>query len=60
MVDGTFAGWRYSMRLATEPADEDGAMMQLPRPLAPLYAVLRPLRLLRKYGSSGERPAGHN
>ncbi len=60
MVGGTFAGWRYSMRLATDPADEDGAMMQLPRPLAPLYAVLRPLRLLRKYGSSGERPAGHN
>ncbi len=60
MVDGTFAGWRYSMRLATEPADEDGAMMQLPRPLAPLYAVLRPLRLLRKYGTSGERPAGHS
>jgi hypothetical protein len=60
MVQGMLSGWRYSMRLATQPADEDGAMMNLPRPLLPLYAVLRPLRLLRKYGSSGERPAGHN
>jgi hypothetical protein len=60
MVQGTFSGWRYSMWLATQPADEDGAMMQLPRSLAPLYAVLRPLRLLRKYGSSGGRPAVRN
>jgi hypothetical protein len=60
MVEGTLSGWRYSMRLATQPADEDGAMMQLPRPLVPLYAVLRPLRLLRKYGSSGGRSARHN
>jgi hypothetical protein len=57
MVDGTLAGWRYSMRLAVQPADEDGAMTRLPRALAPLYAVLRPLRLLRKYGSLGGRPA---
>jgi len=57
MVEGYFAGWRYAMRLTTQPAEEDGAMMRLPRPLAPLYAVLRPLRLLRKYGSSSERPA---
>jgi hypothetical protein len=60
MVEGTLSGWRYSMWLATQPADEDGAMVQLPRPLVPLYALLRPLRLLRKYGSSGGRPAGHN
>jgi hypothetical protein len=60
MVEGTLSGWRYSMWLATQPADEDGAMMQLPRPLVPLYAVLRPLRLWRKYGSSGGRPAGDN
>jgi Uncharacterised nucleotidyltransferase len=55
MVDGTFAGWRYSLRLATQPADEDDAMIQLPRVLAAFYTVLRPLRLLRKYGSSGRR-----
>jgi hypothetical protein len=60
MVEGTLSGWRYSMWLATQPADEDGEMMNLPRPLVPLYAVLRPLRLLRKYGSSGGRPVGHN
>jgi Uncharacterised nucleotidyltransferase len=59
MVAGMLPGWRYSMRLATEPADEDGQMMHLPRPLVPLYAVLRPFRLLRKYATSGGRPAGH-
>ncbi|MDR3720435.1 MAG: nucleotidyltransferase family protein [Candidatus Acidoferrales bacterium] len=56
MVAGIFAGWRYSLRLATLPAEEDGAMMRLPPMLAPLYGVLRPLRLLRKYGSPGRRP----
>jgi Uncharacterised nucleotidyltransferase len=56
MVEGTLAGWRYSLRLATLPADEDGAMMRLPPWLAPLYGVLRPLRLLRKYGASGGGP----
>jgi putative nucleotidyltransferase-like protein len=60
MVAGMFSGWRYSMRLATLPAEDDGAMMRLPRPLAPLYVVLRPLRLLRKYGSSGGGPARPN
>jgi hypothetical protein len=59
MVEGTFSGWQYSIRLATEPADEDGEMMSLPRPLAPLYAVLRPFRLLRKYATSGGRPGDH-
>ena len=59
MVEGTFSGWRYSMWLATQPADEDGAMMNLPRVLVPLYAVLRPLRLMRKYGTyTGRRPGG--
>ncbi len=50
MVEGTAAGWRYFLRLATIPAEEDWLMMRLPRPLAPLYVALRPLRLLRKYG----------
>ncbi|HEY4710474.1 MAG TPA: nucleotidyltransferase family protein [Candidatus Acidoferrales bacterium] len=59
MVAGMLPGWRYSMRLATEPADEDGQMMHLPRPLVPLYTVLRPFRLLRKYATPGSRPAGH-
>ncbi len=50
MVQGMLAGWRYSLRLAMVPAEEDWEMVQLPGPLAPLYLVLRPLRLLHKYG----------
>ncbi|MGD1211417.1 MAG: nucleotidyltransferase family protein [Candidatus Acidiferrales bacterium] len=58
MVQGVLAGWRYSIRLAVIPAEEDWLMVRLPRPLAPLYVALRPLRLLRKYGLSGGRVAG--
>lgn len=50
MVRGGLAGWRYALRLAMVPAEEDWEMVQLPSPLAPLYLVLRPLRLLQKYG----------
>jgi hypothetical protein len=53
MVIGTLAGWRYSIRLAVAPAEEDWQMVRLPAALAPLYVALRPLRLLRKYGWSG-------
>jgi Uncharacterised nucleotidyltransferase len=53
MVDGALAGWRYSIRLAVAPAEEDWQMVRLPGLLAPLYVALRPLRLLRKYGWSG-------
>jgi hypothetical protein len=53
MIAGTLAGWRYSMRLAMAPAEEDWETIRLPRPLAPLYIALRPLRLLQKYGWSG-------
>jgi hypothetical protein len=56
MVAGAIAGWRYAARLATQPADEDSAAMRLPGPLAPLYALLRPFRLLRQYRASGPRP----
>lgn len=55
MLPGTLAGWRYALRLAVVPAEEDWLMMRLPRPLAPLYVALRPLRLLRKYGFAGAR-----
>ena len=58
MVQGALAGWRYSIRLAVIPAEEDWLMVRLPRPLAPLYVALRPLRLLRKYGLSGGRVSG--
>ncbi len=53
MVDGAISGWRYSIRLAVAPAEEDWQMVRLPRLLAPLYVALRPLRLLRKYGWKG-------
>lgn len=49
MVRGKLAGWRYAMRLTLLPAEEDLQMIHLPKPLAPLYVALRPLRLLRKY-----------
>ena len=52
MLEGVFAGWRYSLRLATVPSEDDWSMMRLPNPLAPLYVALRPLRLLRRYGIS--------
>jgi len=55
MVRGMLAGWRYSLRLAVIPAEEDWEMVQLPRLLAPLYLALRPLRLLAKYGWARRR-----
>jgi Uncharacterised nucleotidyltransferase len=58
MLKGALAGWRYSLRLAVVPAEEDWQMVRLPGPLAPLYVALRPLRLLRKYGWSGGDPHG--
>jgi Uncharacterised nucleotidyltransferase len=58
MVDGALAGWRYSIRLAVAPAEEDWQMVRLPRLLAPLYVALRPFRLLRKYGWSGGDSSG--
>jgi hypothetical protein len=54
LVPGFFAGWRYALRLAVAPAEEDWLTLRLPRPLAPLYILLRPLRLIRKYGRSHE------
>ncbi|HEX4002180.1 MAG TPA: nucleotidyltransferase family protein [Candidatus Acidoferrales bacterium] len=53
MLSGALAGWRYSIRLAVLPAEEDWEMMQLSGRFAPLYVALRPLRLLRKYGWRG-------
>jgi len=55
MVRGTLAGWRYALRLAVIPAEEDWEMVQLPGLLAPLYLALRPLRLLAKYGWARRR-----
>jgi hypothetical protein len=55
MLPGYLAGWRYATRLALMPAEEDWSSMRLAGPLAPLYPLLRPLRLLRKYGFFGRR-----
>lgn len=54
MLNNALAGWRYSIRLAVVPAEEDWEMVRLPGRLAPLYVALRPLRLLRKYGWTGD------
>jgi hypothetical protein len=52
-VPGILFGWRYAGRLTMLPSDEDWQDMRLPRTLAPLYFLLRPLRLLQKYGRFG-------
>jgi hypothetical protein len=55
MLAGKRAGWAYSLRLALAPAQDDWLELHLPRPLTPLYVLLRPLRLLRKYGLGSHR-----
>jgi hypothetical protein len=55
MVLGAFDSWRYGLRLAMVPAEEDWMMVRLPRALAPFYVVLRPLRLFRKYGAGQKK-----
>jgi hypothetical protein len=54
LVPGFLAGWRYAARLTMAPAEEDWRMVRLPRALAPLYILLRPFRLMRKYGRARE------
>jgi hypothetical protein len=56
MVRGALAGWRYALRLTVAPAEEDWERMRLPPVLAPLYAALRPLRLLRKHATKRRAP----
>jgi len=56
MLPNALDGWRYAIRLAVMPAEEDWFYGRLPRPLAPLYVALRPLRLLRKYFGLARHP----
>lgn len=49
VAEGLWNGLRYWVRLSTAPAQEDWALLDLPRPLKRSYAILRPLRLWRKY-----------
>ena len=44
------AGLRYFCRLATAPTEEDWSRLRLPSFLSPLYVVIRPLHLMRRYG----------
>lgn len=48
--DGYGQGILHMLRLATSPTETDRRSVRLPRSLAPLYALARPLRLLREYG----------
>jgi precorrin-6B methylase 2 len=48
--DGIGQGMRHMLRLSMSPTERDRQTMRLPRALAPLYALVRPLRLLREYG----------
>ena len=43
-------GVRQLMRLSLSPTESDRDLVRLPRFLSPLYWVVRPLRLLGKYG----------
>jgi len=45
-----WTGVRYALRLTLTPAEEDRASSELP---GPFHMLLRPLRLLRKYGVTG-------
>lgn len=50
LVPGYWQGSRYSLRLTLVPTEDDWDMVQLPPALSPLYILLRPIRLLKKYG----------
>jgi len=50
--DTLATGLRQIGVFATRPTDEDWQLCSLPRWAAPLYAILRPLRMLREYGLS--------
>jgi hypothetical protein len=53
IVDGV----RHMLRLATSPTETDRQSVRLPRALFPLYALVRPWRLLREYGFGARRRA---
>jgi len=59
MLADKLSGWRYAMRLAVVPSEDDWQMVRLPGALAPLYIALRPLRLLQKYGWQGSALRNH-
>jgi hypothetical protein len=50
LMDGAADRARYAARWLLLPSPEDWAWVRLPDALAPLYRVLRPLRLAARYG----------
>jgi hypothetical protein len=53
--DGIGQGLRHTLWLTLSPTESDRGTVYLPRWLSPLYALVRPLRLLREYGSGLKR-----
>jgi hypothetical protein len=56
--DGIGQGLLHTLRLAMSPTESDRQMVRLPGWLAPLYVLVRPLRLLREYGAGLKRKPG--
>jgi hypothetical protein len=55
--DKPVAGLKQALRLATRPTEEDWSLVRLPKWLFPLYTIVRPFHLARKYGwGFGARP----
>jgi hypothetical protein len=55
--DKFWPGLRHFVRLAMSPTEIDRQTVGFPRVLTPLYAVMRPWRLLREYGLGLKRPS---
>ena len=55
MRERLWDGLRYWLRMAVTPTEEDWALLPLPDPLRSLYYVVRPLRLLGRYGLTPAR-----
>ncbi len=59
MRGNAWTGVRYVLRLATAPTEDDWSRTRLSPALSPLYAAVRPFRLLRKYGLGLARRSPH-
>jgi len=55
MRERLWDGLRYWLRMAVTPTEEDWALLPLPDRLRSLYYMVRPLRLLGKYGLTAAR-----
>jgi len=55
--DSPWQGVRRLLRLGMSPTESDRERIVLPGFLSPLYAFVRPVRLLEKYGLGFRRPA---